>query len=278
VHALTDTMLGDRRWATSFTAIAFAACGSSNPAPKPEPLTALRVCADPNNLPFSNRQGKGFENELATLIAHDLGVPVTYTWLPQRRGFIRNTLKAKACDVVMGEPVGFELARVTRPYYRSTYAFVTRADRKLELRSFDDPQLAKLRIGVHAVGDDYANVPPAMALARRGLQDHIVGYSIYGDYSQPDPPRDLIDAVARGDIDAAIAWGPLAGYFARHSSVPLVVTPIESNEPGMSFAIGLAVRRDDKALAATLEGVLDRERPAVDQLLDRYGVPRLSLL
>jgi quinoprotein dehydrogenase-associated probable ABC transporter substrate-binding protein len=235
----------------------------------------LRVCADPNNLPFSNEQAQGFENEIATLLARDLGIPVAYQWMPQRRGFIRNTLKAKSCDVVMGEPKGLDMVRVTKPYYRSSYAFVTRADRKLgDLKTFDDPRLAHMRIGLHAIGDDYANVPPAMALAKQGLSDHIVGYTIYGDYSQPNPPRDLIDAVAKGDIDAAIAWGPIAGYFAKHAAVPLVVTPVQSTERGMSFAIGIGVRKGDKAFAKKLEDLLAREKPAIDHILDDYGVPR----
>jgi mxaJ protein len=262
----------------SLTVIAATAC--SPPPSKADEAVAkpsqLRVCADPNNLPFSNREAQGFENAIAAVIGRDLGVPVVYTWMPQRRGFIRNTLKAKACDVVMGEPVGFDLARVTRPYYRSSYVFVTRADRHLgDLRTFDDPRLRGLRIGVHAIGDDYANVPPALALARRGLQDHIVGYTIYGDYSQPDPPHELIEAVAKGEIDAAIAWGPIAGYFAKHAAAPLVVTPVQSTERGMTFGIGLGVRKNDGALAQTLEHVLADERPAIDKILDDYGVPQV---
>jgi len=247
-----------------------AACG----APSPE---TLRVCADPNNLPFSNERGEGFENALAQLVAKDLGRTVEYTWMPQRRGFIRNTLKAQKCDVVMGEPVGFDMARVTRPYYRSTYVFVSRADRALGVKSLDDPRLARMRIGLHAIGDDYANVPPAQALARRGLVEQVRGFPIYGDYTQPNPPADLITAVADGEVDVAIAWGPLAGYFARKSPVPLTVTPIESSEPGMTFAIGLAVRKDDSVRAAALASILADEQAAIDRVLDQFGVPRLPL-
>jgi hypothetical protein len=155
--------------------------------------------------------------------------------------------------------------------------FVTRADRGLALRSFDDPALRGLRIGLHAIGDDYSNVPPAMALARRGITDSIVGYSIYGDYSQPNPPAALIDAVARGDVDVAIAWGPLAGYFARSSPVPLAITPIASTDPGTTFAISIGVRRGDAALRDRLDGILERDRVQIAALLDRFGVPRVEV-
>src|SRR5256885_9695080 len=185
----------------------------------PRPPLALVVCADPNNLPFSNDKLEGFENKLADLVGRDLNLPVRYMWLPQRRGFVRNTLKAHRCDVIMGVPSSFELARPTEPYYRSTYVFVYRKDRHLKLQSFDDPRLHHLRIGVHVIGDDYANVPPAAALAQRHIIRNVVGYSIYGDYSRPNPPADLIAALVKGDVDVAIAWGPLAGFFAPQVAV-----------------------------------------------------------
>jgi mxaJ protein len=245
--------------------------GASQPPP-------LRVCADPNNLPFSNRRGEGFENALARLTARELGRNLEYVWWPQRRGFIRNTLKTGLCDLVMGVPAQFEMVDATAPYYRSGYVFVTRADRKLELHGLDDPRLHQLSIGLHAIGDDYANVPPAQALATRGIITNIRGYSIYGDYSQPDPPRALIDAVARGDIDVAIAWGPLAGYFAAHEAVPLAVTPVSdasAREPGMQFDIAAGVRHGDTALKAAVQQVLTTRRAEVAGMLRDYHVPLL---
>lgn len=236
----------------------------------------LRVCADPNNLPFSNLRGEGFENALARLVARDLHRELAYTWWPQRRGFVRNTLKAGVCDLVMGVPAAFELVEPTAPYYRSSYVFVSRADRHLDLRSLDDPRLHALAIGVHAIGDDYANVPPAQALARRGVVANVHGYSIYGDYSKPDPARDLIDAVARGDIDVAIAWGPLAGYFAPREPVTLEVRPVVASDPpdaGMTFAIAAGVRHGDGALKSEVQAVLDRRRADIAALLRRYHVP-----
>ncbi|HET7604398.1 MAG TPA: substrate-binding domain-containing protein [Gemmatimonadales bacterium] len=241
--------------------------------------STLRVCADPNNLPFSNAQREGFENRLAQLIADDFGVPVRYTWWPERRGFIRNTLKAGLCDVVLGVPEHLEMVSPTSPYYRSTYVFVTRTDRHLGVRSLDDTILGHLRIGVQVAGDDYSNPPAAEALAVRGLADHVVGYTLYGDYSRPNPPSALVSAVARGDVDLAIVWGPLAGYFARRERVPLTLTPVQPAMDGPArpfvFAIAAATRRSDSALHRRLEEALTRHHEDVDALLKRYGVPLL---
>ncbi|HEY9233175.1 MAG TPA: hypothetical protein VIS78_13560, partial [Blastocatellia bacterium] len=148
----------------------------------------LKVCADPNNLPFSNDRGEGFENKIAELIASEMNATVEYTWWAQRRGFVRNTLKAGNCDCLMGVPLGFEMAATTGPYYRSTYVFVYRKDSGFAVHSFDDPILKRLRIGVQMVGDDYANTPPAHALANRHIVTNVRGYTLYGDYRQPNPP------------------------------------------------------------------------------------------
>lgn len=236
----------------------------------------LRVCADPNNLPFSNDRGEGFENQLAELAAADLGRRVAYTWWPQRRGFIRTTLRAGVCDVVMGVPASFELALTTNPYYRSTYVFVTRADRLPGLASLDDARLVESSIGVHLVGDDYASVPPAQELAKRGLITNIRGYSIYGDYSQPNPPARLIEAVADAEVDLALAWGPLAGFFAAHASPPLAIAPIAavSGTP-FAFEIAMGVRRDDPTLQQALNGVIARRADDIRALLAQFHVPTL---
>ncbi|MFI5256623.1 MAG: substrate-binding domain-containing protein [Gemmatimonadales bacterium] len=237
----------------------------------------LRVCADPNNLPFSNRAGEGIENRLAEMIAHDIGARVAYTWWPQRRGFVRQTLGHGECDVMLGAPSDYERLESTTPYYRSTYVFVTRRDRNLRIHSFDDPRLRTLRIGLHAIGDDYSNGPAAEALAKRGITGHLVGYSIYGDYSKADPPAELLRAVARGDVDVAIAWGPLAGYYARKVNADLVidrVTP-DSEPPGIRFAydISAGVRRGDTATRAMLERSLARHQGDIRKLLLEFGVP-----
>jgi mxaJ protein len=241
------------------------------------PPPALRVCADPNNLPFSNARLEGFENKLAALLGRELGRPVQYTWWAQRRGFIRNTLGAHSCDVIMGVPSALEMVRTTRPYYRSSYVFVSRADRRVAVRSFDDPALGRLRIGVPLVGDDGANPPPAHALGRRGIVDNVVGFSVYGDYRQDSPPLRVLDAVVAGGVDVAVVWGPLAGYFARKNRVPLRIRPTAPSDGGLPLAFDMAVgvRKGDEALARTLDAALARRRAEVGRLLDDYGVPRV---
>jgi mxaJ protein len=235
----------------------------------------LRVCADPNNLPFSNRAQQGFENAIAKLVANDMGRTLKYYWWPQRRGFIRNTLNAGKCDVVIGVPSNYELTLTTQPYYRSTYVFITRHDRHLKIHSFDDPILKRLRIGVHEAAT------PVQALINRGLTTHIVGYSLTGDYSKPNPPADLIDAVARGDIDVAIAWGPLAGYFGRREPVRLDIVPVspQIDLPFLPFVfdISMGVRRGNQTMRDALDSVLQRREADIRALLARYGVPLVDV-
>jgi mxaJ protein len=241
----------------------------------------FRVCADPNNLPFSNAAGEGFENRIAEVVAKDLGATVTYTWWAQRRGFLRNTLNAGLCDVVPGLPVGTELARPTLPLYRSGYAFVQRAEAPA-IASLDDPRLKDLRIGVQMVGDNGYNTPPAHALSRRGIVANVRGYSLYGDYSTPHPPSAIVDAVARGEVDVAIVWGPLAGYFAAKQEPPLRVTlvnpPFDGARLPLAFDIAFAVRRDEDegAFAREIGGAIRRHRAEIDAILASYHVPRLD--
>lgn len=239
----------------------------------------LRVCADPNNLPFSNRAGQGFENKLAEMVAKDLGRKVEYTWWAQRRGYVRNTLKDRRCDLWPGVATQVDMVATTRPYYRSSYVFVTRADRRLDIASFDDPRLRRLKIGVQMVGNDAQNTPPAHALARRGIIDNVRGYMLYGDYARPNPPAAIVDAVDRGDIDVAVVWGPLAGYFATRAAHPLKLTPVQPWLDGpqwpMVFDISMGVRRNDPKLLKTLDSELDKRSDQVKRLLDAYHVPQV---
>jgi mxaJ protein len=240
----------------------------------------LKVCSDPNNLPFSNRKGEGFENRIAELVAKDLGAKVEYTWWAERRGFFRNTLKAGLCDVVVGVPTGTEMALPTRPYYRSTYVFVSRKDRGLDVRSFDDPRLKGLKIGVQIIGNDYANAPPAHALAKRGIVGNVVGYTVYGNYAEESPPSRIVRAVAKKEVDLAVVWGPLAGYYAKRQGVPLTLMPVspQVDLPFLPFVfdIAMGVRRQDKALRDELDAVLERRQKEIAAILDRYGVPRVG--
>jgi mxaJ protein len=244
--------------------------GSSAQAP-------LRVCADPNNMPFSNERGEGFENRIARLVAGEMNRPLQYFWLPQRRGFVRNSLDTQRCDVVMGVPAQYGLLQPTRSYYRSSYAFVSRRDRHLRIDSFDAPSLKRLTIGIQMSGDDYNNPPAAQELASRHLVQNVRGFTIYGDYSRPDPQREIVDAVADGRVDVAIVWGPLAGYYAQRESTPIDVRPIAAAVNGPSsrftFDIAMGVRRDDMTLRATLDSVITRRGDDMRQILRAYGVP-----
>lgn len=227
----------------------------------------LRVCADPNNLPFSNQAGQGFENRIAEVIARDLDAKLEYTWWSQRKNFVDKTIRAGKCDVIMGLPTGFPGVLETRSYYKSSYVFVYRKDRGLTLRTLDDSVLRKLRIGVHVLDANLA--PPAQLLAQRGIVENITGYSLFGSYGEPNPPAKIIDAVQKGDIDVALVWGPLGGYFARRAN--LQVAPIR--ESSLTFNIAVAVNKPD--LERKIQRALDRNQVEVHRILESYGVPRL---
>jgi mxaJ protein len=245
----------------------------------PAATTALRVCADPNNLPFSNNNGDGFENKIAELIADDMNLPLEYTWWAQRRGFFRNTLRDGLCDVVIGVPASFELAATTAPYYRSTYVFVSRSDRHIDVRSFDDARLRDLKIGVQLVGDDGANTPPVHALNNRGMIDNIKGYTLYGDYKDESPPSRVLDAVEKREVDIAVVWGPFAGYYSQHHpGLQIDAVSPEIDLPYLPFVydISVGVRRGEDELRTRIDEILARRRADVKSILDRYGVPRAT--
>ena len=258
-----------------FLALLLAAAGIPRSA-----AAELRVCADPNNLPYSNDQKQGFENQLADLIGKDLNMQVTYFWFPQREAFFRKTLNSGACDVVMGVPAGFDEADTTQPYYHSSYVFITRRNRHLHITSFDDPRLRTLKIGVHILGEQDDSLPPVHAFTSRGIVRNLVGFSIFGNLNEKNPTADLIKAVTDGKVDVAVAWGPLAGYYVQHSPVPLEITPIESDPtlPALPFHydIAIGVRHGDETLKQSLDAELVRRRAAIRRILSSYGIPQFD--
>lgn len=250
--------------------------------PTGQAQTQLRVCADPDNLPYSNRQQQGFENKIAAVIAKALHAKLSYTWQRQRTGFIRQTLSAERCDVVMGVPYGYDRVLSTQPYYVSSYVFVTQKNRHLTINSFDDPILRELKIGLHGIGNDGSNSPPASALAVRGLNQNLVGFSLWADASVKNPQSQLIDAVAQGDIDVAIVWGPIAGYYAQKygDDLELQLTPHDALLPDMPFyyEMALGVRKQDQAFASQLEKIMAEHKTTIDGILTAYNIPLIQPL
>lgn len=240
----------------------------------------LRVCTDSNNLPFSNVRGEGFENAIARIVAHDLQREIQFVWLPQQAPAAKRALKTQNCDLIMGLASPSDVMVPSIPYYRSIYVFVSRQDRHLQISSLDDRRLSGYRIGAHIIGFADAAVPPAEELVRRGLVRNIVGYSLYGDPLADNPPSELITAVERDDIDIAVAWGPMAGYFAKQSKIPLDVTPIcqVTGDSGfrMDFDISMGVRRGDDLLLKEVNQIIVRRREPIQYILRSYGVPVLQ--
>lgn len=247
---------------------------------------AFRVCADPNNLPFSHKNLQGFENRLADLWAERLGLEVEYTWFPQRMGFVRNTLRAKnendeyKCDVVMGIADGYELLQTTRPYYRSTYALVYVKGRGLDdvqsgkdFVSLDEKRKTGLRIGAFD-----ATPGPAWLSAHGMLRQMVAFPAMSGD--PDDYPGEIIeDALINEELDAAVIWGPIAGYFAKQAEqLELVVVPLES-EPGVKFdfAISAGVRHGDDEAKDQLEQLMDETSGEIEALLESYHVPLIEV-
>jgi mxaJ protein len=235
----------------------------------------LRVCADPSNLPFSNRAGEGFENRIATLVSRELNRPLVYHWIPQRDKFFR-ALSRGLCDMAVEAPVGLPDVRTTNPIYRSSYVFVTRRDRGIRVHTLEDAGLAKLRIGVASIGADTGSAPAARTLAARGILRNVTWYRLYRNYLDPNRPEAPVEAVERGDVDVAILWGPTAGYFAARASTPLTVTPVSgasAEANGLAFDLAMAVGPANSALAAQLNRVIASHGAEIRQILARYSVP-----
>jgi len=251
---------------------------AQRPAPRDPGL--IRVCADPDNMPSSNEKSEGFENKIAELIAKELNAKLTYVWYPTRRGYFR-VLNGMYCDMAVEAPAGLDMAGVTKPYFRSGYVFVSRQGSGLEdITSLADPRLKKLKIGINTYTSDAENSPPAMALSHYGVVGNLTGYNTF--FSDQARPEDIIKGVANKDVDIAIAWGPLAGYFAKQSAVPLVLTPLPARDSlsdlPFQYNMGIAVRRRDKEFKDSLQAVLTRRRPEIDAILKQYNIPVLPIV
>ena len=235
----------------------------------------LRVCADPGNLPYSDRDGRGFENRIATLIAHDLHADLRYYWLPQWRGYARKTLQQHRCDVIPGIAQADASVLATDAYYRGTYAFVYSPARFPGLAGLDDARLRSAQIGIQVVGIDAAPTPAARALATRGIVDNVVGFPVMGETASA---ARIVDASAEDTLDIGIVWSPQPGYFIARRHLSLDVVPIRHDgvDPAFDFAIAMGVRRDDIALRRELNESLARLAPEIDAVLHDYHVPHID--
>jgi len=247
----------------------FAASGQDRPAG-----WDMQVCADPNDLPYSNKAKEGFENRIAEILADELGADLSYVWYPRRRKFVQHMLRAGRCDLVMGVSDSSSKMLTTLAYYRSSYVFVYPEDAALDITSFDDPELKQLRIGVQMGG---GLLPPNKALANRGMTENLEGYPIVGDYDEDQPLSPIIKAVVDGDVDIAVAWGPIAGYFAQQQDVPLKIVPVSPQfEPPflpMVFSIAIGVRHGDRDFARLLNRAIAQRWDDIQTVLEDYGVP-----
>lgn len=235
--------------------------------------SALRVCADPANMPFSNKKLEGFENKLASLLAKTLNVPVVYTWFPQATGFLRRTLLEKRCDIIMGYPQGHELVLNTNPYYRSAYVLIYRTGSDLEgVKSLDDPRLRGKHLGV------MAGTPPASNLARYGLINMAKPYHLVVDRRFENPAEEMIHDLAKGKIDGGLLWGPIGGYYAKNSDVKLTVVPLlhEKAGPRMAYRITMAVRLGETEWKHQLNDFIREHKKEINEILLKFGVPLLD--
>jgi len=239
-------------------------------AAEPPKLDALRVCADPNLLPFSNDKLEGFENKIAAMIGEELGVPVVYTWWPQTIGFVRNTLRARKCDIVMGAASGEGLMQNTNPYYRSVYSLVYRESGGTQAKAMNDPSLRNLRFGV-------VTKTPGATLANMNHITNVEPYELDIDTRQDNPARRAIEDVASGKTDATVIWGPIAGYFASLQPTKLTVVPlVDEHATRLDFSITMGIRGDEQEWKHWLNDFIARRQGDIDAILVQYHVPLLS--
>lgn len=244
----------------------------------PRPASTIRVCAEPDAMPYSNRDAEGFENKLATMFAHDRNARLEYAWLEERRGSFDQMLSRGECDLIMGVPTGVSFAEVSRPYYRSSYMLVYRTNGPA-YASLDDPRLREARIGVQVIGDDFANTPPAFALARRNLLDNMSPFLMYSSTGGKKAQSELIAAVANRSVDVAIEWGPYAGYFASRQPDGLELATLPSDgDLEFAYDIGIGFSHASAlALKPAIDEFLTRRRTEIERLLRDYAIPHVQI-
>ncbi|HEX7968320.1 MAG TPA: substrate-binding domain-containing protein [Stellaceae bacterium] len=234
--------------------------------------TELRVCADPNNMPFSDEKSEGFENKVAELLGQRMSLPVRYTWFPQVVGFVRNTLRAGRCDLVMGTVAGDDIMQTTTPYYYTSYVMVYRKDDGWSFSGFDDPKLKTLHIGI------VAGTPPADLLVRHELMANARPYALQVDTRFEAPGHQMLSDIANKEIDAGLLWGPIAGYFIRHENLPLAMAALQS-EPGaprMAYHIAMGVRNNEPEWRRRINAAINQNQGDITAILRGYGVPLLD--
>jgi quinoprotein dehydrogenase-associated probable ABC transporter substrate-binding protein len=233
----------------------------------------LRVCADPRNLPFSNEKGEGFENKLAELFAEKLQKKLDYMYFPQAAGFVRMTLVAHRCDVIMGFPQGDDLVQGTNPYYRTAYALVAKQGSGLDdVAALEDQRLKGKHIGV------VAGTPPATNMAAYGLITNAKPYPLMIDTRLDSSAVAMIKDLMAGEIDAGVLWGPMAGYYAKQANPPLHVTPLvkETSGPRLTYRIGMGVRPADQNWKRLLNRLIQENQSTINKILLDFGVPLLD--
>jgi len=232
----------------------------------------LKVCADPNNLPFSDEKKEGFENKIAEVIGAELGLKVDYAWFPQVIGFVRNTLRSHLCDLVMGTVTGDEIMQTTNPYYFTTYVMFYRSDKGFAFTSLQDPGLASLRLGV------VAGTPPSDLIVRHDLMSHTRPYALTVDTRSQSPTHEMVQDVVDGAIDVGFLWGPIAAYYRKRDSLPLALVPLK-DEPGaarMEYHIAMGVRGNEPEWRRRINAAIVKRQDEITAILRDYGVPLLN--
>ena len=234
--------------------------------------TELHVCADPNNLPFSNEKGEGFENRIAQVIGDELKLPVSYVFFPQVIGFVRNTLRARTCDLIMGTAAGDDIVQTTSPYYYSTYVAVYLRDKDFQFTDFNDPRLKTMRIGIISA------TPPSDLLIRHDLMENAKPYALMVDTRYDSPTREMVDDIQSGAVDIGLLWGPIAGYYAKEAKQPLAMVPVPNEEgaPRMDYHIAMGVRNNEPEWRRRINAAIAKRHAELTAILRDYGVPLLD--